>query len=192
MNPRTKDGVAVAAGDQTNQLQEWALADPESALNHALGRLESVQPSGDGWTALCPARDDKNPSLNVGWGEDGRILFHCHAGCTFEEILLNLDLKPADLFPGTNGDVGRGHVSPPKTVEQSNGSAPCLTLAQYAEGKRLPEDFLRHLGLSDVTVGCEAVRIPYVDEEGTEVAVRFRTALEGKIRFRWRTEEKAM
>ena len=50
---------------------------------------------------------------------------------------------------------------------------------------KLPEGFLRGLGLRDVTyLEKPAVRIPYPDEEGQEVAVRFRVSLEGAERFK--------
>src|SRR5262249_39305195 len=62
-----------------------------------------------------------------------------------------------------------------------------LTLAAYAAAKRLPEDFLRELGLSEIHIGgCRALRIPYRTADGTEAAVRHRLALEGANRFRWR------
>ena len=35
-----------------------------------------------------------------------------------------------------------------------------------------------------------AVRIPYPDKEGQEVAVRFRTSLDGTEKFRWRSGDK--
>jgi MarR family len=45
--------------------------------------------------------------------------------------------------------------------------------------------------LRDVTYKEQpAVRIPYPDEEGQEVAVRFRTSLEGTGKFRWRSGDK--
>jgi hypothetical protein len=54
--------------------------------------------------------------------------------------------------------------------------------------KQLPEDFLRGLGLRDVTYQDKpAVRIPYPDEEGHEAAVRFRVSLDGPEKFRWRS-----
>jgi MarR family len=56
---------------------------------------------------------------------------------------------------------------------------------------KLPEGFLRGLGLRDVTyLEKPAVRIPYPDEEGQEVAVRFRVSLEGAERFKWRSGDK--
>ena len=35
----------------------------------------------------CPAHDDRRPSLSWRLADDGRALIHCHAGCTFAEIL---------------------------------------------------------------------------------------------------------
>ncbi len=58
------------------------------------------------------------------------------------------------------------------------------TLEAYAEAKGLPPDFLRSLGLSDQKyVDMPAVRMPYVDRDGHEQAVRFRIALYGDDKF---------
>ena len=48
--------------------------------------VENVRSSGSGWTARCPAHDDRNASLSVSEGDEG-LLVKCHAGCTFEEII---------------------------------------------------------------------------------------------------------
>jgi hypothetical protein len=65
------------------------------------------------------------------------------------------------------------------------------TLADYSKRKKLPEDFLRGLGLRYVTyLEKPAVRIPYPDEEGQEVAVRFRVSMDGTEKFRWRSGDK--
>lgn len=69
------------------------------------------------------------------------------------------------------------------------------TLSQYSEIKRLPIVFLRQLGLTDAPgLSPPAVRIPYLDPAGAEIAVRFRLAM-GKAdgsarRFRWTTGSK--
>ena len=54
--------------------------------------------NGMGYTCLCPAHDDKNPSLSFTEGNDGKILLHCHAGCTVNAICSALGLKLSDLF----------------------------------------------------------------------------------------------
>src|SRR5262245_19148362 len=76
----------------------------------ALERVTGFEPkqSGDGWSARCPAHDDRNPSLSVSVGADGRVLLHCHAGCPTEDVAAKLGLTTADLMPErTNGDGRR-------------------------------------------------------------------------------------
>ena len=34
---------------------------------------------GEEWSACCPAHDDRNPSLSIREGSDGKVLIHCHA-----------------------------------------------------------------------------------------------------------------
>jgi len=58
------------------------------------------------------------------------------------------------------------------------------------ESKRLPLDFLRGCGLSEITYeGSPAVRIPYLGTSGELLAVRFRMGLDGD-RFRWKAGSK--
>ena len=35
---------------------------------------------GQGWTARCPAHDDRDPSLSIR-DAGGKVLVRCHAGC---------------------------------------------------------------------------------------------------------------
>lgn len=58
---------------------------------------------GDHGTILCPAHDDHDPSLSVSIGDDGRVLLHCFAGCSFDEILLALNLTATELHVPPNG-----------------------------------------------------------------------------------------
>jgi putative DNA primase/helicase len=52
-------------------------------IAHALdGRQGSA-----GWTARCPAHDDRNPSLSIREAPDGRVLVHCHVGCGQAEVI---------------------------------------------------------------------------------------------------------
>lgn len=51
-----------------------------------LSKLRDVKVSGNGWTARCPAHDDHRNSLSIGNGDNGRVLLHCHAGCSYESI----------------------------------------------------------------------------------------------------------
>lgn len=47
--------------------------------------------------SLCTAHEDRNPSLSIRLEAD-KVLLHCHAGCSVEDILASLELTPADLF----------------------------------------------------------------------------------------------
>lgn len=70
-------------------------ANPEILLS----QLTGVRRINGGWSAHCPAHEDRHSSLSVGLGDDGRILVHCHAGCRVEDVLSKLGLCLADLFP---------------------------------------------------------------------------------------------
>ena len=61
-------------------------------LQRILDRLYQVtlfepKRSGHCWRARCPAHHDHCPSLSISLGEDGRVLLHCHAGCTQDEVI---------------------------------------------------------------------------------------------------------
>jgi len=43
--------------------------------------------SGTGWIDVCPAHNDRSPSLSVNVGADGKLLLHCFAGCSFDSII---------------------------------------------------------------------------------------------------------
>jgi hypothetical protein len=54
----------------------------------------------DKWIALCPAHDDKRPSLSIRELDDGKILLHCWTGCGVDAIVGALGLSLKDLFQG--------------------------------------------------------------------------------------------
>jgi putative DNA primase/helicase len=66
-----------------------------------LSRLHKVRREGAEWRALCPAHADKNPSLSIRQVE-GKILLHCHAGCSPEKVLAALGIESGDLFENSN------------------------------------------------------------------------------------------
>jgi MarR family len=173
---------------------------------HVLDRLDVSSRNGQRAMCFCPAHDDRNnPSLSVK-AENGRLLLHCFAGCQPEAIISAIGLKMNHLFVEGEG----GSSIPPNTParlhaqsenphtngqnERASGDARSehgCTLKKYSEMKKLPEGFLRGLGLRDVTyLEKPAVRIPYPDEVGQEMAVRFRVSMDGSEKFRWRSGNK--
>ena len=46
--------------------------------------------AGSGWSARCPAHDDRTPSLSLRETGDGKVLVRCHAGCDQDEVIAHL------------------------------------------------------------------------------------------------------
>ncbi|HLB19382.1 MAG TPA: hypothetical protein VK613_09645, partial [Gaiellaceae bacterium] len=72
------------------------------AVGRLLDALEAAEcrprPAGGGWLSLCPAHDDRSPSLSVREGHDARALVHCFAGCAPAAVAGALGLATGDLF----------------------------------------------------------------------------------------------
>lgn len=65
-----------------------------------LDRLDRVRETGRGrWLARCPAHRDRAPSLSIRELDDGRVLVHCFAGCSSNDVLDALGLEWDSLFP---------------------------------------------------------------------------------------------
>jgi putative DNA primase/helicase len=62
-----------------------------------LSKFKIRESSGNTYQALCPAHEDKKPSLKITVLSD-RILLHCFAGCRFEDILSAVNIEKKDLF----------------------------------------------------------------------------------------------
>jgi hypothetical protein len=68
-------------------------------IDRVLSHLEGVRLSGSGWMARCSHHDDKQASLSVKEGSDGRVLLHCFAGCGTADVVVSAGLAFVDLFP---------------------------------------------------------------------------------------------
>lgn len=69
-------------------------------ISEILSSLDGVIRSNDKqYTARCPAHDDKNASLSVSVGDNGKVLMYCHAGCSTKDICSAVGIKESDLFP---------------------------------------------------------------------------------------------
>lgn len=72
---------------------------PADAFANLLSRLSGVRQRDDRAIAQCPAHEDRSPSLSVRRAED-RVLVHCFAGCSIDEITAALGITTASLFDG--------------------------------------------------------------------------------------------
>ncbi len=67
-------------------------------IQKVLERLEGVAGTGP-WMAKCPAHHDRTASLHITEKSDGRVIFHCHAGCGGASVVEALGLRFSDLKP---------------------------------------------------------------------------------------------
>src|SRR5262245_35472450 len=72
-------------------------------LETLLAKLPGAKHVGNGWSARCPAHDDRRASLSISQSDDGKALVKCHAGCEMAAILAAIGLKLTDLFPTESG-----------------------------------------------------------------------------------------
>lgn len=134
-------------------------------LDEFLTHLDGVKKTGPTqYMACCPVKSahkhgDRAPSLSVGKGNNGSIVFYCQGGCSQESVLQALGLSMKDLFPdGDRPRFDRRRESRPRpTSREDRGSI----AAQY----------------------------DYTDENGQLLArkTRWETAVDGKRKktFTW-------
>lgn len=90
---------------------------------HAAGkRIENNRQNH--FTAQCPAHDDNSPSLGVDDKGD-KVMLHCYAGCSPDDVLAAIGLEFKDLFDGDDlperGAFGQGHLVRSYVYERTNG-----------------------------------------------------------------------
>jgi hypothetical protein len=91
---------AVPSGGSITPIQHLVAEDPLDRFVRALEDRDCRVREGPGetWTAQCPNHDDRSPSMTITRGEDGRVLFHCHAGCDPVDVVAAAGLEMRDLF----------------------------------------------------------------------------------------------
>lgn len=107
-----------------------------------------------GWTCRCPAHNDRNPSLSIGTGEDGRALVKCHAGCETAEVVAAIGLALRDLMPDSDGrgakprrgDGDTFRPRGPAKAESVTGTSGTTGGKTYSTAREAVADLERHRG----------------------------------------------
>jgi hypothetical protein len=90
-------------------------------LGDVVSRLQKVRKTAKGYTALCPAHDDRHPSLLISESSGGNIRVHCFNLCSNDSILSAIGLEKKDLFvkesPSSVRFNANGTGAAPKTVK---------------------------------------------------------------------------
>ena len=151
-----------------------------------LNRLEGVQPNSNGWMACCPAHDDRNPSLSISEGEEGRILLKCFARCEPEAIVQAMELGMEDLFNDNSQDRAprpaakwRGQSEPklepidPAIVERMHRALSEEERVYLRAERMLSDDVIERyqIGISEKG-GEKRITIPIADKQGDYLDVR--------------------
>jgi len=158
--------------------------DPRTALDAILPHLDRGDASSSKWPdsngeywALCPFHRDTHVG-NFSVSERGYTCFSCGAAGGLKKLAERLGV-----------DLGAKCCS--VDVLKQGISSENFSLAEYAEAKRLPVDFLKTTFAVTERKRGERVslRMPYLDQEGKELCVRYRIAMDGD-KFRWATGSK--
>lgn len=113
MTPKKAEAPGRAEGnDETRPTSNRILApaaDGTGSYDRVVAALRArgCRHNGKNWE--CPAHDDRNPSLSVtpaeGDNGSGKVLLHCHAGCSVKEVCSALGLELSELFDGGSAQV---------------------------------------------------------------------------------------
>jgi hypothetical protein len=157
-------------------------------VSDILGRLERVRKSGTGWVARCPAHDDRDPSLSISEGDDGRILMNCFASCTVESICAALHINVSGLFSENRN--GPAHPPKGKSAERPRfeGTEADVDRMQVDLARsRQVQDYIESRGVSlrvaaDLKWGAATWRFPDPQGQWVEkLAVTFLHYVSGKL-----------
>ena len=143
----------------------------ESPLEVVLSRLPGYKSARRGYSACCPAHNDKKPSLSIWEDEtDGHAGLMCYAGCQRKAICDAMGIEEKELYK----DDGKRHSFIPRAH---------IDLLDIAVDKHIPPAFLTNLGILEKSRG---LYIPYHNLDGTEYARgRIRTALKATNGTQW-------
>lgn len=93
-----------------------------------LSKLPDAKRSGKGWSAGCPAHEDRRASLSISQGDNGGAVLHCHAGCESAAVVAAIELTLADLMPA--------RVEPTGGKAKANGKPKIVATYNYVDEQR--------------------------------------------------------
>lgn len=122
-----------------------------------LSRLSGVRETGsDHWLALCPAHEDRSPSLSIREMEN-KVLVHCFAQCAVQDVLAAVGLGLSDLFPDLASINYEGRRRPQAkpipardilTALRHEFAVVAIASADLARGDALDPGFMKRIGVA--------------------------------------------
>lgn len=136
----------------------------------------------------CPFHEERNPSF---WVNTTNGMWKCESGCgsgNATSFLARIEnISTGEAYAKLCGLAG---VETPKGRGKATGrrTGPGYSVREYALEKRLPEDWLRGIGVTDG--GSDSIggfiEIAYFDETGGRLSTRKRYAKGASRRFGWK------
>jgi len=139
--------------------------------------FEKVKFRGRGFTAVCPAHEDRSPSLSVSEGLE-HTLVHCFAGCSFFEIVAAAGLRPLDFA----SEGGRSRTEP--YHDTMNARARLARMAGLGKRAVTRFDEVASVALepSDRVMATTGVKYPLVMSMGfTEAMNMWNVTMDGPV-----------
>ena len=138
-------------------------------VRDVLASFSGVKQSGAGWSAKCPAHEDRCASLSIGQGDDGTWLVKCHAGCNVDAVLAAAHLELRDLFPTSGASTGRDIVATYDYTDEKG-------VLRYQVVRFQPKDFRQrrpdgHGGWTWSTKGLQPLVYRRPDLQGRETVI---------------------
>jgi hypothetical protein len=90
-------GPLTSNGSAASHSLERGLS-PEEVARRLLGGKKPKR-GAKGWRTLCPAHDDRDPSLDIDHGKNGGLVACCRVGCSQPAVIAALKQRGIDLGP---------------------------------------------------------------------------------------------
>ncbi len=74
----------------------------------------------NGWECRCPAHDDKDASLSISEGSNGKTIVKCFAGCSFEQITEAAGIEKTEFF-GDDSKPQRARIVAEYSYQDADG-----------------------------------------------------------------------
>ena len=136
-------------------------------IENLLERVDGIRATGpDRWRALCPAHDDKSPSLSIRERDDGALLLKCWAGCRTADVLKSIDLSFDDLWPHRPKDARarpRDATLPARDaleIVYREATIAALILSDFARDKSIDEESLDRCLLARDRISAVYCEVP--------------------------------
>ncbi|MGB8854352.1 MAG: DUF3987 domain-containing protein [Pirellulales bacterium] len=120
-------------------------------IEKVLSRLPGHRTAGDGFKACCPSHEDRNPSLSIREADDGTVLVKCFGGCPTPQVVSDLGLNMAELFPPPYEPSWPAKTSPKPHSQPRNFASADDAIKAYGRGA--PDRQWSYIDADGVEVG---------------------------------------